>query len=223
MCNVSNVSRQASSGSAGQASAATLSILGEGIVGIVTRAPLWLLDRRNRGQMRAGSNRLHDGPLLLINRRVKLTKNGGPCGGARRGRFMSRLFAQRAMHCRDRDRPLALDAASRCLLDAASRCLRRNAVALTRRLSEARAPKALRAVPHLTEPAPSVCPTTCWEQKLRMGRASSSPQVVIMSAARAVALTVLLVFWACRDASTPTQPAPRNVATGVIPGQYIVV
>src|SRR2546425_4647921 len=42
-----------------------------------------------------------------------------------------------------------------------------------------------------------------------------------MSAARAVALIVLLV--ACRDASTPLQPRPRYDATGVIPGQYIVV
>src|SRR5207245_10195994 len=44
-----------------------------------------------------------------------------------------------------------------------------------------------------------------------------------MSAARAGALSVLLVFWACRDALTPTQPGPRNGAIGVIPGQYIVV
>ena len=44
-----------------------------------------------------------------------------------------------------------------------------------------------------------------------------------MSAARAVALTVLVAFWACRDALTPTQPGPRNGAIGVIPGQYIVV
>src|SRR2546426_4594759 len=137
MCNVSYVSRQASSGSDGQASAATLSILGEGIVGIavqptlaglrrgdrgvpagggmlrgvavgrvvaaergaalltrsemhpvpadlhalVTHAPLRLLDRRNRAQVRTGSNRRHACPLLLIDRCVKLTKNGGPCGG----------------------------------------------------------------------------------------------------------------------------------------------
>src|SRR2546422_7737564 len=45
----------------------------------------------------------------------------------------------------------------------------------------------------------------------------------MMSAARAVALTVLVAFWACRDALTPTQPGPRNGANGVIPGQYIVV
>src|SRR3989454_11783135 len=44
-----------------------------------------------------------------------------------------------------------------------------------------------------------------------------------MSAARAVALTVLVAFWACRDALTPTQPGPRNGAIGVIPGQYIAV
>ena len=44
-----------------------------------------------------------------------------------------------------------------------------------------------------------------------------------MSVARAVSLTGLLVFWACRDTLTPTQPGPRNGATGVIPGQYIVV
>src|SRR2546426_3464853 len=44
-----------------------------------------------------------------------------------------------------------------------------------------------------------------------------------MSAVRAVALTVLFVLSACRDALTPTQPGPRNGANGVIPGQYIVV
>src|SRR5438128_11151696 len=44
-----------------------------------------------------------------------------------------------------------------------------------------------------------------------------------MSAARAVALTVLVAFWACRDALTPTQPGLRNGAIGVIPWQYIVV
>ena len=43
-----------------------------------------------------------------------------------------------------------------------------------------------------------------------------------MSDARAVALIVLLVG-ACRDASTPSQPESRHDATGVIPGQYIVV
>src|SRR3989475_8329305 len=53
-------------------------------------------------------------------------------------------------------------------------------------------------------------------------RRSSSPQVVIVTAARAVAITVLLVG-ACRDASSPLQPRPRYDATGVIPGQYIVV
>src|SRR3989442_7744080 len=42
-----------------------------------------------------------------------------------------------------------------------------------------------------------------------------------MSAARAVALIVLLV--ACRDDATPLQPRPRYDATGVIPGEYIVV
>src|SRR2546428_7467627 len=55
MCNVSYVSRQASSGSAGQASAATLSILGEGIVGIAL--------------------------LCTIDSCVKLTKNEGLFGG----------------------------------------------------------------------------------------------------------------------------------------------
>ncbi len=44
-----------------------------------------------------------------------------------------------------------------------------------------------------------------------------------MSCARAVALSVLLVAGACRDALTPTQPGPRTGATGVIPEQYIVV
>src|SRR3989442_14761765 len=82
MCNVSNVSRQALSRSDGQVSAATLSILGEGIVGIVTHAPLWLLDRRNRGQMRTGSNRRHAGSLLCtLEPCVKLTKNESPCWG----------------------------------------------------------------------------------------------------------------------------------------------
>src|SRR3989442_15251791 len=88
MCNVAYVSRQASSGSDGHASTPTVSMLGEGIVGIarVAHAPLWLLDRRNRGQMRTGSNRRHASPLLRIARCVKLTKNEGPCGGgSRRG------------------------------------------------------------------------------------------------------------------------------------------
>src|SRR5712691_6892009 len=44
-----------------------------------------------------------------------------------------------------------------------------------------------------------------------------------MSAARAVALAVLLGFWACRDALTPSQSGPRHGAIAVIPGQYIVV
>src|SRR2546428_11373940 len=43
-----------------------------------------------------------------------------------------------------------------------------------------------------------------------------------MSAARAVALAVLLVG-ACRDGSTPFQPQPSDGASRVIPGQYIVV
>src|SRR3989442_10462694 len=43
-----------------------------------------------------------------------------------------------------------------------------------------------------------------------------------MSAARAVALAVLLVG-ACRDASTPFQPEPHDGASRVVPGQYIVV
>src|SRR5713226_610965 len=43
-----------------------------------------------------------------------------------------------------------------------------------------------------------------------------------MSAARAVALVVLLVG-ACRDASTPFQPEPHGGADRVVPGQYIVV
>src|SRR5438445_5568478 len=54
------------------------------------------------------------------------------------------------------------------------------------------------------------------------GRQSSPPQVLIMSAARAVALAVLLVG-ACRDASTPFQPEPHDGASRVVPGQYIVV
>jgi PKD repeat protein len=44
-----------------------------------------------------------------------------------------------------------------------------------------------------------------------------------MSAARAIALAVLLGFWACRDALTPSQSGPRHGAIAVIPGQYIVV
>src|SRR5438128_156882 len=44
-----------------------------------------------------------------------------------------------------------------------------------------------------------------------------------MSAVRAVALTVLFVLSACRDALTPTHAGPRHGAIGVIPGQYIVV
>src|SRR5713101_1970307 len=44
-----------------------------------------------------------------------------------------------------------------------------------------------------------------------------------MSAARPVALTLILVFCACRDALTPREPGPRDGTTGVIPGQYIVV
>src|SRR2546427_5665380 len=55
-----------------------------------------------------------------------------------------------------------------------------------------------------------------------MRQASSSPQVIIMPAARAVAL-ILVLGVACRDPSTPLQPGPRYDATGVIPGQYIVV
>ncbi len=43
-----------------------------------------------------------------------------------------------------------------------------------------------------------------------------------MSAARAVALAVLLVG-ACRDASTPFQPESHDGASRVVPGQYIVV
>src|SRR5438445_13523849 len=43
-----------------------------------------------------------------------------------------------------------------------------------------------------------------------------------MPAARAVAL-ILVLGLACRDPSTPLQPGPRYDATGVIPGQYIVV
>src|SRR5256886_2740518 len=54
------------------------------------------------------------------------------------------------------------------------------------------------------------------------GRQSSPPQVLIMAAARAVALAVLLVG-ACRDASTPFQPEPHDGASRVVPGQYIVV
>jgi len=43
-----------------------------------------------------------------------------------------------------------------------------------------------------------------------------------MSAGRSVALAILLVG-ACRDASTPFQPRPRDGASRVVPGQYIVV
>src|SRR2546425_1107690 len=137
MCNVSYVSRQASSGSDGQASAATLSILGEGIVGIavqptlarlrrsdhrvpagagmlrgvavgrvvaaergaalltrsemhpvpadlhalVTHPPLRLLDRRNRGQVRTGSNRRHACPLLLYRPVCEAYQERGPLWG----------------------------------------------------------------------------------------------------------------------------------------------
>src|SRR5213076_1498489 len=44
-----------------------------------------------------------------------------------------------------------------------------------------------------------------------------------MSAARTVAFTVLFVLSACRDALTPMHAGPRHGASGVIPGQYIVV
>src|SRR6267378_2555837 len=43
-----------------------------------------------------------------------------------------------------------------------------------------------------------------------------------MRAARATGLCLLLVG-ACRDASTPWQPAQGSDGTGVVPGQYIVV
>src|SRR5256886_3628532 len=54
------------------------------------------------------------------------------------------------------------------------------------------------------------------------GRQSSLRQVLVMSGARAVALAVLVVG-ACRDASTPVPTGPRDDATKVVPGQYIVV
>src|SRR2546422_10277326 len=57
MCNVSYVSRQASSGSDGQASAATLSILGEGIVGIAVQPTLARL-RRSDHRVPAGAGML---------------------------------------------------------------------------------------------------------------------------------------------------------------------
>ncbi len=44
-----------------------------------------------------------------------------------------------------------------------------------------------------------------------------------MSAARTVAFTVLFVLSACRDALTPMHAGPRDGASGVIRGQYIVV
>src|SRR5713226_2175366 len=112
MCSVAYVSRHRSSGSDGQASAATRSILGEGIVGmlrcvpvgrvvaaergaafltrsemhplradlhaLVAHAPLWLLDRGNRGPMRAGSNSRHGGPLRRVAPCAKLTVSGNP-------------------------------------------------------------------------------------------------------------------------------------------------
>src|SRR5438309_9656530 len=43
-----------------------------------------------------------------------------------------------------------------------------------------------------------------------------------MSTGRTVAVAVLLIG-ACRDASSPGQPGPRDDATRVVPGQYIVV
>src|SRR2546426_11496521 len=49
---------------------------------LLAHAPLWLLDRRKRGQMRTGSNRRHGGPLPRLDRCMKLTKNEGPGGGA---------------------------------------------------------------------------------------------------------------------------------------------
>src|SRR3989475_3080976 len=65
-------------------------------------------------------------------------------------------------------------------------------------------------------------PTPSRERNLPLsGRQSSSPQV-LMSAARAVALAVLLVG-ACRDASTPFQPESHGGVSRVVPGQYIVV
>jgi len=50
----------------------------------------------------------------------------------------------------------------------------------------------------------------------------SLPRVVIMSAARAVAFSVVLLG-ACRDASIPLQPGPPDDTFRVVPGQYIVV
>src|SRR2546425_761855 len=91
MCNVAYVSRHASSGSDGHASTPTVSMLGEGIVGIarVAHAPLWLLDRRNRGQMRTGSNRRHAGPLPSFRPVCEAYQERGPWwGGSRIFKFL---------------------------------------------------------------------------------------------------------------------------------------
>src|SRR5437899_1704653 len=88
-------------------------------------------------------------------------------------------------------------------------------------LMPARQKRCARSHTRLSE-RPSVAPRRTGNRTCACGGASSSPQVIIMSTARAVALIVLVVV-ACRDASSPLQPRPRYDATGVIPEQYIVV